>query len=513
MTSSPDPTPNLTSGRLLARNTIWNLLGLLLPLVVGLVAAPALLRGMGVERVGLLSMAWVIIGYFSLFDLGIGRALTKVVADRLGTREEKSIPPLVWTSLLLMVLLGVVAGLATWAIGPWLVHRMLKIPEALQTEALHGFYLLATSIPMVTATSGLRGILEAQQHFRVLSFIRIPMSTFSFAGPLLMLPFSHDLVSVIGVLVAGRLIACVAHLWACFHAMPALRQGFALRLSLIHPLLVLGSWMTVSNLVSPIIVYLDRFLIGAVLSVSVVAAYTLPFDMVTRLTVIPGAMAGVLFPAFALSLVKDPDRTALLLRRGVKYLFLIIFPVILAIIVFAPEALRLWLGGTLAASSGGVLRWLAAGVFVNSLAQLPFSLVQSAGRPDIAAKVQLLEFLPYLLAVFLLVKARGIEGAAIAWTVRVTIDAALMFFFACRHLPRRPFFLVKLGASVAAAFVVFYAATLPSSMMLKTGVLMVVTLVFAVAFWFLGFTPEERTFVLRRQRVVDAKAPTLTGTS
>src|ERR1700674_315981 len=182
MTGSPDLTSHLASGRLLARNTIWNLLGLLLPLAVGVVAVPALIRGMGVARVGLLSLAWVVIGYFSLFDLGIGRALTKVVADRLGTNEEKSLPPLVWTSLLLMVLLGVAAGLVTWIISPWLVHRMLKIPEALQAEALRGFYLLATSIPMVTATSGLRGVLEAQQRFRVLSFIRIPMSIFSFAG-------------------------------------------------------------------------------------------------------------------------------------------------------------------------------------------------------------------------------------------------------------------------------------------------------------------------------------------
>src|ERR1700682_3254653 len=309
MTSSPDQTPNLTSGRLLARNTIWNLLGLLLPLAVGVVGVPPLIHGMGVARFGLLSLAWIVIGYFSLFDLGIGRALTKVVADRLGTNEESSIPPLVWTSLVLMLLLGIATGLATWAIAPWRVPRLLKIPEALQGEALHGFYLLATSIPMVTVTSGLRGVLEAQQRFRVLRFIRIPMSIFSFAGPLLMLPFKHDLVSVIGVLVAGRLLACLAHLFACFHAMPALRQGFALKLSLLHPLLVLGGWMTVSNLVSPIIVYLDRFLIGALLSVSAVAAYTVPFDMVTRLTIIPGAVSGVLFPAFALSLVKDPDRT------------------------------------------------------------------------------------------------------------------------------------------------------------------------------------------------------------
>src|SRR6266852_9939616 len=126
MTPSTEIKPNLTSGRLLARNTIWNLLGLISPLAVGLVAVPTLIRAMGVTRFGVLSLAWVVIGYFSLFDLGIGRAMTKLIADKLGANEEHSIPPLAWTALLLMFLLGVLGGLATFAMSPWLVHRALK---------------------------------------------------------------------------------------------------------------------------------------------------------------------------------------------------------------------------------------------------------------------------------------------------------------------------------------------------------------------------------------------------
>src|SRR5260370_38779103 len=214
--SVANPTSHLTSGRLLARNTIWKLFGQLCPLVVAVVAIPPLVRGLGVARLGVLSLAWIVVGYFSLFDLGIGRALTKLVADKLGANEEHSIPPLVWTSLLLLFLLGALGGLVAFTISPWLVHRALKVPLELQAETLRGFYLLALSIPIVITTSGLRSILEAQQRFRILSLIRIPMSIFSFAGPLLLLPLSHILVPVISGLVARRIIALVAHLLACF---------------------------------------------------------------------------------------------------------------------------------------------------------------------------------------------------------------------------------------------------------------------------------------------------------
>src|SRR5437667_12210334 len=76
-----NPVPNLTSGRVLARNTVWNLSGQLLPMIVAVITVPLLVRGLGVARFGVLSLSYVLIGYFSLFDLGIGRALTKLVAD------------------------------------------------------------------------------------------------------------------------------------------------------------------------------------------------------------------------------------------------------------------------------------------------------------------------------------------------------------------------------------------------------------------------------------------------
>ncbi|HMF89077.1 MAG TPA: CmcI family methyltransferase [Candidatus Angelobacter sp.] len=495
--SSAQPVSNLTSGRLLARNTIWNVLGQLLPMAAAVVAIPPLVRALGVARFGVLTLAWVVIGYFSLFDLGIGRALTKLVADKLGANEEHSIPPLAWTSLLLMFLLGVIGGLVTLAISPWLVHRALKVPAELQTETLRGFYLLAVSIPTVTLTSGLRGILEAQQRFRLLNLIRVPMSVFSYGGPVLALPFSSSLVPVIGILVAGRVVGLLAHLAACFHAMPSLRHNLVLQRSIVGPVVKFGGWMTVSNIISPFMVYLDRFLIGALLSVSAVAYYTAPFDMVTRLTVIPMAVAGVLFPAFAVSLVQDPDRTALLLSRSIKFVFLATFPIVLTVMVLAPEGLRVWLGPAFAQNASSVLRWLAAGVFINCLAQLPFALIQGAGRPDITAKVHLTELPVYLAAVWLLTKRLGVEGTAIAWTARVTLDALLLFFFAHRLLPGRPKFLAKVGAATAAAGCFVYFGTLPLNLLPKLLFLALSLLVFGLVSWFWVVELSERDFLFR----------------
>jgi O-antigen/teichoic acid export membrane protein len=486
---------NLTGGRLLARNTAWNLAGQLLPMAVGLLALPPVVRVMGVARFGVLSLAWVVIGYFGLFDLGIGRALTKLVADQFAAQQSKAIPPLVWTSLWMLLLLGIAGGLITWTLAPWLVHQALKIPLGLQPETVRGFYLLALSIPVVTVTSGLRGVLEAQQRFRILNLIRVPMSAFSMAGPLLVLPFSSSLVPVISVLLAGRLVGLAAHAYACFYAMPGLRHTFGLKRDLILPIIQLGGWMTVSNVVSPLMSYLDRFLIGSLLSVTALAYYTAPFDMVTRVTVIPGAVAGVLFPAFALSLVQDPQRTGLLLRRGLTYIFLAVFPILLGIVALAPQGLHLWLGAAFAQHSTVALRWLTAGVFVNCFAQVPLALIQSGGRPDITAKLHLIELPLYLAALWGLTKSFGIEGTAVVWAGRVTLDAVLLFLFARRILPGCLAFLPKLAAAVAAGLLLMYLTTLPQSLSSKALLLLAALLLGGAMAWRRGLDSDERAFL------------------
>ena len=104
---------DLVRGRLLARNTLWNLLGSGAPAVVALLAIPVLIRHIGIARFGLLTIIWTVVGYFSLFDLGLGAVLTRMVADRLGTGKDREIPSLVWTSMALMLGLSTVGAFRT----------------------------------------------------------------------------------------------------------------------------------------------------------------------------------------------------------------------------------------------------------------------------------------------------------------------------------------------------------------------------------------------------------------
>jgi len=493
---------NLTGGRRLARNVVWNLLGTGTPLLVAIVAIPILIEGLGIARFGVLTLAWMVVGYFSLFDLGLGRALTKLVAEKLGKGLDNETPPLIWTAMSLMTALGVLGAIVVAALSPWLVGGVLKIPTELQPETLIAFYLLAASIPIVISTTGLRGILEAHQCFGLVNAVRIPLGIFTFLGPVAVLPFSNSLVAVVAVLVIARLVSWCAYAVLCLKVEPALRHSVSIHRAMVRPLINFGGWMTVTNIVGPLMVYMDRFLIGAVVSMIAVAYYATPYEVVTKLWIIPGALMGVLFPAFAAALVQDRARAARLFNRSVNYIFLSLFPVVLIIVTFAHEGLILWLGSEFADNSTLVLQLLAVGVFINSLAHVPSGLVQGAGRPDLTAKLHLTELPFYLLILWWLLGAYGIVGAAIAWVLRVTVDTLILFMMSHRLLPSvsqlttRPMFMVGI-----VLFVLVLGAIIPGLVM-KGVFLLLVLLIFAAIAWFVILATDERDMICSRLKAI-----------
>lgn len=476
----------------LARNSIFNLVGQGVPFLVALGAIPLLIQGLGTDRFGVLTLAWMVIGYFSFFDFGLGRALTQVVAERVSEGGDAVAPALAWAALALMLALGLAGTVVVSLIAPWLVHAGLKIPGPLQAETLHAFYMLAAGIPIVVVTAGLVGILSAFQRFGVLNLIRAPMGVYTFVAPLAVLPFSHSLLWVTTVLVVGRLLACAAYLLACKAVMPPLPRGVVQQFKTIRPLFRVGAWMTVTNVIGPLMVYLDRFVIGATVSVAAVAYYATPYEMVTKLWIVPGAVLGVLFPAFAASYRLDQVRLLQLYVRGIKYITLALFPVTLLIVGFAHEGLEWWLGTEFARFGTPVLQALAIGVFMNSLAQVMFTLIQGIGRPDLTAKLHLVELPVYLPVLWWAVNHLGIVGAAIVWTGRVAVDGSLLFWLSVRLLDDATGILKRLAVSVMFALGVLIVPLLVSDLISRIAVVSLIMALSTCLAWFVVLAEDER---------------------
>jgi O-antigen/teichoic acid export membrane protein len=498
----------LLSGRVLARGAAWSFGGIFIPAIVGIAAMPTIVHGLGDERFGVLALAWAVVGYFGLFDLGLGRAVTRRASELMALRDEDRLRTAVWTSWYLMLVLGLGAAALALVVTHALQDRVIPVSPALRRETLVSFSVLALGVPVVVLTTGVRGVLEAAQRFGLVNAVRIPMGLLTFAVPVVSLRFTPELPPVILGLVLVRLAGLLAYALMAVRVVPALSRLASFQRRAARELLASGAWMTVSNVVSPVMVTFDRFFVSALVSVAAVTYYATPYEAVSQALHIPGALSSVLFPAFSAAFVTDRQRLAALFRGGVRTMFLVQVPLTFVVVCFAPEILRAWLGPAFETRSTPVLRWLMLGVLINSLGFLPANFLHGANRADLTAKLHVLELPIYVTALTLLIANFGIAGAAIAWCGRVTVDALVLYWLAARVEGSRVRELLPPLGPPAALFLLVIASPLASTAFAKATVAAAFAATFAAVLWWWGLHARYRTLALRLtvQRAVRREA-------
>ncbi len=489
----------LSSSRTLARSTAFTFGGQAATLLAAFVAVPLLVGGLGTARFGVLTLAWVVIGYAQVFDLGIGRALTKLTSEAIGAGREAEAPNLFWTALAGMVGLGVLIGGALALATPWLVTSALNVPAALEQETLITFWLLCASLPLAIGGAALRAHLEAWQRFDLVNAVVVPAALITYFGPVVALAFEDSLPLVVGAVILSRVFSTSVNFFNCMRITPALRRSRRASRERLRELLGIGSWITAANVTNALMQASDRFLIGVFATLTAVAYFATPYEVVTRLWLVSFAVASVFFPAFALTLQTDPARVRTIFSGALRFGFIALFPVVLLIVAFAEEGLALWLGPEFATGSTVVLQWLAAGALIASLAQIPFSLVQSA-RPDLVGKLALAE-LPVYLALFIAVlEGYGIGAAAAIWALRAAVDMVALLWMSGRVAPGSVAALGSLGVAGGVALALLGVASQLTGAGAKIVYVGIVLAAFAPLAWNGLLGPGERDRVRTRLR-------------
>ncbi|WP_169453608.1 flippase [Pleomorphomonas oryzae] len=410
----------------LLKNTLWYFGGLSLPIIVAVVTIPMVIRGIGADRYGLLGIIWMLVGYFSLFDMGIGRALTKFTAEMIASGENSELPNLIWSALWLVGgfgILGMIIGIsASYPLSTYL----LNVPNHLQREGIISLSLASISIPFVIVTAICIGILEAYQKFSSIALVRIPLGIMTYVSPILSMQFTPSLVAATSVLIFSRMIATLIYLSLVFLQSPDMIRMRGISRVYARKLILYGGWITVSNIVSPVMIYMDRLFIGSMLTLTAVTYYSAPFGMLSNLQILQQSVTGTFFPALASALAVDRIEFRILYNRMADSLFLLMFPISATAFLFAPELLRFWLGEEFSNAASTPMRWLAFGWMISVIANATYSVLQCAGRPDLTAKVHLFLILPYVFGLFYLTKTAGITGTALAWVLRIMIQVIIL---------------------------------------------------------------------------------------
>ena len=491
---------NSSRGRIIAKNTIYNLFGYGIPLIVAVAVIPKLINILGTERFGILNLVWIVIGYFSFFDLGIGRTLTKIIAEKISLNKHSDIPDVFWTSFIIMICISCVGFIILLILIPSLVNNYLRISENLKSETLNTFYVLAISVPLVSTTAGLRGVLEAYQKFGIINIIRTILGILTFLGPLITLLLVNSLFWVVVTLIVIRIIVWFLYFFECFKVNVNIRTKIKYNPSIIKPVFKLSLWITLANVVGPILIYSDRFIIGIVDSASAITYYATPYEIITKLLLIPGALVLVLFPIFSSSFNANLQVLKSIFLRSIKFIFLILYPIIFIVITFSYDILSLWLGRDFAQNSYLVLQILSIGVLLNGIAFIPFNFLQGVGKPEIPAILNSIELVFYFPALWLAIEYCGIVGAAWTWLSRIFIDTVFLLYFSWKtnifNVSTKSLILILLGISVLLIIPFFLVNIYTKVLFAITGLTVFIT--FA---WKFFLTDEEKTVISEKIKI------------
>lgn len=461
------------------RNAAINVVGVVLPSLVGIVALRVLLESLGQSAMGVFTIALGVLGLTSILDFGLGRGITRYVASSLGAGVgEAEVSWVVLKGFLLLATVGVISGAALWWALPFLVGQLTGREVVLFQQAMSGFRWVVLSIPFALVSGGLLSFLEGYQRFSRANAVRVPVGFLVFIAPataaVLNGSLSWALAALALVRVFGFLLSCIAarHL---IQAGSGARQAY----SGFGQLLRFSGWLSVSNIAGPLLVYGDRFYLATVVPTSSIAYYTVPFDVAFRATSLPSAGLNALFPAMAHANAAGADKDSLpaIARKALSLLWL---PPLVIVALLSNEILGIWLGRDFAAHARLAFLILIVGVFINGFALLAAAVLHADGRSDITAKLHLVELPIYAVVVVGLILHFGVVGAALAWSFRVTLD----FGFLCVAVARTGAIAVKevwrlLASCLPAATLMALVGTLaPPSVRILASI--VVTL---VAMW------------------------------
>lgn len=428
----------MSGGQRIARSAAASLFGQLLPLLAALVTMPLVVQGLGLARFGILSIVWSVLGHFSVFDLGLGRAATRSVAVALGQGRPERVRVVLGTACLAQLVLGVLGGAAVIALAPWLAEQALSMDgtpaeaSVLAEVARASIILIGLSVPLVLIEGTLRGGLEAHQRFDLVNRVRIPVSLGGQLIPWIGAAAGLELPLIVGLLVAVRGLGLLGYRRQLVRLLGADGLRLTASRSVLRELWSFGSWAAVSCAIGPVLGYLERFLIASMLSVGALAFYALPMEALSRLLVIPSSLAAALFPALGEVGQRKPAAAARIYQDATRILLLLGLPLAAVGWAWAGPGLAWWAGEEFATKGLGLTRVLILVVLLNALALVPFSVVQGLGRPAWKARLDLFELPLFALAAWWGIGTLGLLGAALAKLLVTIVDFTALHAFAMR---------------------------------------------------------------------------------
>jgi O-antigen/teichoic acid export membrane protein len=398
---------------ILLKGAFFNTGGWLWPVVLSLFATPIIVRGLGVEAYGLLSILGLVMGYLGSLASPVGAASVKYLADAYGKRDRKAMGRAISASLVSQGCIGGFVGLILFVSASWLSTEVFHVSPELVPTAVLMFQVGSLGFALNSILGVVQSIPVALQRFDVSNLVNIVVGTASYVVMILLLALGFGLREIIFAQPVTSMLGILMLVALSVHLLPGVRWFSSVDRSLLLGMFGFGFWILVNQLASLFTFQLGKTVVAISLDTTLVTYFAIPSTLAMYLQVFASKLSAVFFPLSAEMLATNSlDKLQILYVRAMRLLVFVIGGVAVAFIALGPLLLRYWVGQDFELKSSSVLAWLAVWGLWHSLGAIPDGIAKGSGHPEISGMAAILFGLTNILATVLLVSRFGIVGAA-----------------------------------------------------------------------------------------------------
>jgi O-antigen/teichoic acid export membrane protein len=498
----------------LAINAVFNFIGAATPALANLIAVPILVKNLGDANYGLLTLVLALVGYFSLLDISATQGTTRFIAEYDSLNEYKKTNQVISFGLGIYLIIGLIGMSLIYLSAPLLIKHVFDIPAASYSTALTTLQLAAVSFLFAQLQSYLSSIPQAMQRWGISSSIE---SFFGSVAPLLSMTVAilgGDITEV----VTARLILSIINVLVLLACIIKLRPSFKLTKStkdLRSRLLSFSAFSYLSTIASISYAYADRMILGILLGLSDITLYSIPTTLVNRLFGMTYRFGSIIYPAASqLSITGDKEGLRQIYLLASRYMTAINSFLILMLIIYGQDLLRLWVGQPFVDQGYPILIIIALGMLIDSMTNLPSLINNAVAHPRITGLFAVTRGLVGIPILVIGTQKGGIIGTALAHVIASAIPiAAFMIYVHGRSVPvslfelfRKAYLPVLIVISLTATMAMLTRPIYPTPLVNLIAHISLISFIYCLLTMFLILTPNHKKLILNKMSFYKSKA-------
>ena len=408
-------------------NSIIILAFQIIPIITALISLPLNIKHLGIELWGAYSLSISIFFLVMYFNLGIGPAVNRKISSSISLGKKIHEKIFAQTGFYLNLFIVFVLSVILLIFSSYIQKKLLADTFSLELKnsVYNLFFYISIASGFYLIISYIRNTIEARQSFIFVSLARAIFSSFILIAPLLTNPNNIELAGLYIIVLVLVLLTAYMIIFTRIYGFPSLNfysKPFQ------KEIIIEGAFMSAYSAVNPIFIYLDRYLIGIVLSLYLAGVYTSFYDLISRITIIASSISIALFPSAAYFSMNKKELKKIFVL-ALKYTAILSFFPVLIMVLFGSQFLSWWLNDSFPLDYSNTIIIISAAYFVHGINSIYLKTFHGIKLLKFPLFLSLSLAIFYVPALYYSLFYFGLIGAALIFLIKNLIELFFNYIY------------------------------------------------------------------------------------